>query len=52
MAEKHPDVDWEGIVLQELNEAQWESIVRAQMRAHEERRYDVTHFPKRRFLEN
>jgi putative transposase len=32
MAEKHPDVDWEGIDLQELNEAQWESIVRAQMR--------------------
>ena len=27
MAEKHPDVNCEGIDLQELNEAQWESLV-------------------------
>ena len=32
MAEKHPDVDWEGADLQALNQAQWESIVCAQMR--------------------
>ena len=27
MAKKHPEVDWEGNDLQELNEAQWESHV-------------------------
>lgn len=32
MAEKHPDVDWEGADLQALNEAQWDAVVCAQMR--------------------
>tara|TARA_B110000967_G_scaffold157256_1_gene162365 strand:+ start:477 stop:746 length:270 start_codon:yes stop_codon:yes gene_type:complete len=27
MAEKHPDVDWEGIDLQKLNEGQWQSHI-------------------------
>ncbi len=27
MAVKHPDVDWEGIDLHELNEGQWQSHV-------------------------
>ena len=27
IAKKHPDVNWEGVDLKELNEAQWESLV-------------------------
>lgn len=46
ISDKHPDVNWEGTDMQELNEAKWESLVCAQFKRLKKGADDIDSAPK------
>lgn len=46
LAEKHPDVDWEGVDLRQLNQQRWEALVANELKAHGKKEEDLIRSPK------